>query len=34
MLYSVGKCVICNISQFADEIKGVLILIDEHYRES
>jgi hypothetical protein len=34
MLYSVGNLVIFNVSQFGDEDKRFLILIDEHYGES
>jgi hypothetical protein len=34
MFYSVGNCVICNNSQYEDENKRFLILIDEHYGES
>jgi hypothetical protein len=34
MLYSFGSWVICDISQFEDENKRFLILIDAHYGES
>jgi hypothetical protein len=33
-LYSIGNWFPCNNSQFEDENKGFLILIDEHYGES
>jgi hypothetical protein len=34
MLYSDGNWDICNNSQFEDEIKRFLILIDEHFGDS